>query len=188
MQEVHGSPEEFWAEFGHYMSRYEIFFSPGVPYDAGGVATFVKKASFDQSCTFISEEVVAGRVIVASIDRGSGGACTFDFVNIHNHDLSKSWVQVAADLQSPISRSLADPHQFGCVLLGDFSHIFESSLAGSVASAELSASPLSSIHSPSCWHRWLAKLVEIRASDLNHFNAGVGKINLLSRAFVSVPK
>lgn len=70
----------------------------------------------------------------------------------------------------------------------DFNHIFEDCLAVSVASAELSATPLSHIHSPGRWHGLLAKLVEIRGADLNHFNTGVGKINLLSRAFVSMPK
>ena len=30
VQEVHGSPEEFWAEFGHYMAKFESFFRLGI--------------------------------------------------------------------------------------------------------------------------------------------------------------
>ena len=77
----------------------------------------MKKASVDSKCSFVSEEIIAGRVLAVSIDFGAGGACTLDVANIHNHDVGKQWNKIASCLEFSVGRSLNDPHRYGCVML-----------------------------------------------------------------------
>ena len=89
--EMHGSPEEFWSAFGYLAVQYEIFFSPGFPsYDAGGVAWFIKKASFHPSACIVSSTLAPGRVVQITIDihhREDNVSQTLELVAVHNHAL-----------------------------------------------------------------------------------------------------
>jgi hypothetical protein len=227
LQEVHGSPEEFWSAFSHMECTHYIFFSAGLQFDAGGTATFCKKASFHHACTFGSEEIVPGRVTVTTIDyyyqrairdsptdevpifsensgtssvafeqvqsdtdpfnRSADGARTMDIFNIHNHDLARWQSEIKAWLEPCLKRAQEHPCEYACALIGDFNHIVSDELSLDIVNAELSTSAVSHVHSPCLWRPLLSKLVEIRNDDFSHFNSGVGKINRLSRLFVSMP-
>ena len=152
LQEVHGSPEEFWSAFGHYDATHFVYFSAGLQYDAGGTATFCKKSYFHQSCTFCSEEVVPGRISVTTVDLClANGARTLDIFNIHNHDLVQWHAKIKSWVEPCLQRANDGPDEYTCIFAGDFNHFAAEDLSLDVANAELTTSAVSSVHSPGLW-------------------------------------